>query len=57
MGPRVAIQTLGCKVNAYTRNYLRARLDGPDAWKGRGVTALLAVGSGGRVRAQAEMAA
>jgi threonylcarbamoyladenosine tRNA methylthiotransferase MtaB len=38
----------------YTRNYLRARLDGPDEWKGRRVTARLDVGGGGHVSAQAE---
>jgi threonylcarbamoyladenosine tRNA methylthiotransferase MtaB len=44
-------------LRGYTRNYLRARLDGPDDWMGRRVTARLAVGSGGRVRAEAEVAA
>jgi threonylcarbamoyladenosine tRNA methylthiotransferase MtaB len=44
-------------LRGYTRNYLRARLEGPDAWRGRRVTARLAVGRGGRVDAQAEAAA
>ena len=44
-------------LRGYTRNYLRARLDGPDDWMGRRVTARLAVGSGGHVRAEAEVAA
>ncbi|HJQ85224.1 MAG TPA: tRNA (N(6)-L-threonylcarbamoyladenosine(37)-C(2))-methylthiotransferase MtaB [Candidatus Binatia bacterium] len=38
-------------LRGYTRNYLRARLDGPDAWQGRRVVARLGVGAAGDVRA------
>jgi threonylcarbamoyladenosine tRNA methylthiotransferase MtaB len=38
-------------LRGYTRNYLRARLDGPDAWRGRRLRARLAVGPDGRVAA------
>jgi threonylcarbamoyladenosine tRNA methylthiotransferase MtaB len=37
----------------YTRNYLRARLEGPDAWMGQTVPVRLRVGSGARVEADA----
>ena len=40
-------------LRGYTRNYLRARLDGPDAWMGRRLAVRLAVGAGGRVAAEA----
>jgi threonylcarbamoyladenosine tRNA methylthiotransferase MtaB len=40
-------------LRGYTRNYLRARLDGPDAWMGRIVPVRLRVGAGGRVEADA----
>jgi len=38
-------------LRGYTRNYLRARLAGPDVWRGRRVRARLQVGPGGQVRA------
>jgi len=38
-------------LRGYTRNYLRAHLDGPDALMGRRIPARLAVQSGGRVDA------
>src|SRR5712692_7565134 len=38
-------------LRGYTRNYLRARLDGPDAWRGRRLRARLAVGPAGQVTA------
>ncbi len=38
-------------LRGYTRNYLRAHLDGPDALMGRRIPARLAVRSGGRVDA------
>jgi threonylcarbamoyladenosine tRNA methylthiotransferase MtaB len=38
-------------LRGYTRNYLRAHLDGPDALMGRRIPARLAVGGGGRVDA------
>ena len=38
-------------LRGYTRNYLRAALDGPDALMGRRVSVRLAVGSRGHVRA------
>ena len=44
-------------LRGYTRNYLRARLDGPDAWKGRRLPVRLRVGPGTRVHAAAEGAA
>ncbi len=40
-------------LRGYTRNYLRARLDGPDAWCGRRVRATLAVDGRGTVTAVA----
>ena len=40
-------------LRGYTRNYLRARLDGPDAWRGRRLAVRLTVGAGGDVRAAA----
>jgi threonylcarbamoyladenosine tRNA methylthiotransferase MtaB len=40
-------------LRGYTRNYLRARLTGPDAWRGRRVRARLAVGPDGHVSATA----
>jgi len=45
------------ELRGYTRHYLRARLDGPDAWAGRRVPVRLAVTPGGRVRAAAEAGA
>jgi threonylcarbamoyladenosine tRNA methylthiotransferase MtaB len=44
-------------LRGYTRNYLRARLDGPDAWRGRRVPVRLGVGQGGAVHAVAEASA
>src|SRR5439155_26549160 len=38
-------------LRGYTRNYLRARLNGPDAWRGRRLRARLAVGRAGQVTA------
>ena len=38
-------------LRGYTRNYLRARLAGPDAWRGKRVRARLIVGEGGDVTA------
>jgi threonylcarbamoyladenosine tRNA methylthiotransferase MtaB len=40
-------------LRGYTRNYLRARLEGPDAWMGQTVPVRLRVGSGARVEADA----
>jgi len=40
-------------LRGYTPNYLRARLAGPDGWRGRRVRARLAVGAGGQVHATA----
>jgi threonylcarbamoyladenosine tRNA methylthiotransferase MtaB len=40
-------------LRGYTRNYLRARLDGPDAWMGQTVPVRLRVASGARVEADA----
>jgi threonylcarbamoyladenosine tRNA methylthiotransferase MtaB len=40
-------------LRGYTRNYLRVRLAGPDAWRGRRLCARLGVGDGGRVTAVA----
>jgi threonylcarbamoyladenosine tRNA methylthiotransferase MtaB len=40
-------------LRGYTRNYLRARLDGPDGWRGRRLPVRLTVGAGGDVRAAA----
>jgi len=40
-------------LRGYTPNYLRARLAGPDAWRGRRVRARLAVRAGGQVHATA----
>jgi len=45
------------ELRGYTRNYLRARLAGPDAWRGRRVRARLAVGPSGRVTASASSGA
>ncbi len=39
-------------LRGYTRNYLRARLDGPDALMGRRVDVTLAVAPGGAIRAR-----
>jgi len=47
----------GGTLRGYTRNYLRARIDGPDAWQGRRLPVHLRVGPGGRVDAVAEGAA
>src|SRR5262245_49943503 len=44
-------------LRGYTPNYLRARLSGPDAWRGRRLRARLAVGSGGQVHATVAMRA
>jgi threonylcarbamoyladenosine tRNA methylthiotransferase MtaB len=44
-------------LRGYTRNYLRARLDGPDAWRGRRLPVRLRVGPGARIQAAAEWAA
>jgi threonylcarbamoyladenosine tRNA methylthiotransferase MtaB len=44
-------------LRGYTRNYLRARLDGPDAWRGRRLPVRLRVGPGAHVHAAAECAA
>ena len=38
-------------LRGYTRNYLRARLAGPDAWRGQRLRARLAVGRAGEVTA------
>jgi threonylcarbamoyladenosine tRNA methylthiotransferase MtaB len=40
-------------LRGYTRNYLRARLEGPDAWYGRRLQARLSVGPDGDVSATA----
>jgi threonylcarbamoyladenosine tRNA methylthiotransferase MtaB len=40
-------------LRGYTRNYLRAQLAGPDAWRGRRIRARLAVAPGGQVSAVA----
>ena len=45
------------RLRGYTRNYLRAALDGPDALMGRRVPVRLAIGRGGRVGAIADVAA
>jgi threonylcarbamoyladenosine tRNA methylthiotransferase MtaB len=39
------------ELRGYTRNYLRARLDGPDAWQRRRLPVRLRVDAAGRVRA------
>jgi threonylcarbamoyladenosine tRNA methylthiotransferase MtaB len=39
-------------LRGYTRNYLRARLEGPDAWAGRRLAVRLAVAPDGDVRAE-----
>jgi len=39
-------------LRGYTRNYLRARLDGPDDWMGRRVAARLAIGTAGQIHAE-----
>jgi threonylcarbamoyladenosine tRNA methylthiotransferase MtaB len=41
------------ELRGYTRNYLRARFDGPDAWQGRRLPVRLAVTTGGRITATA----
>jgi threonylcarbamoyladenosine tRNA methylthiotransferase MtaB len=41
------------ELRGYTRNYLRARLAGPDAWRGRRLRARLTVGRAGQVAASA----
>ena len=41
------------RLRGYTRNYLRAHLDGPDTWMGQRVPVRLAVSTGGRVTAVA----
>jgi hypothetical protein len=40
-------------LRGYTRNYLRAQLQGPDAWMGSVVPVRLRVGPGARVEADA----
>jgi threonylcarbamoyladenosine tRNA methylthiotransferase MtaB len=40
-------------LRGYTRNYLRARLDGPDAWMGRRLSVRLSVSPAGEVTAAA----
>jgi len=45
------------ELRGYTRNYLRAHLDGPDAWAGRLVPVRLAVGPDASVRATAALPA
>jgi threonylcarbamoyladenosine tRNA methylthiotransferase MtaB len=42
------------ELRGYTRNYLRARLAGPDAWRGRRIPVRLRIGAGARIRAHAE---
>ena len=44
-------------LRGYTRNYLRARLEGPDAWRGRRVPVRLRVGPGAHIHAAPECAA
>jgi len=44
-------------LRGYTRNYLRARFDGPDAWRGRCVPVRLRVGPEAEIRADVERAA
>ena len=44
-------------LRGYTRNYLRARIDGPDSWRGRRLPVRLSIGPGARVRAAAECVA
>jgi threonylcarbamoyladenosine tRNA methylthiotransferase MtaB len=41
------------ELRGYTRNYLRAHLDGPDGWMGTLVPVRLRVGAGARVEAEA----
>jgi threonylcarbamoyladenosine tRNA methylthiotransferase MtaB len=41
------------ELRGYTRNYLRARLDGPDAWMGRRLSVRLSVSPAGEVTAAA----
>jgi threonylcarbamoyladenosine tRNA methylthiotransferase MtaB len=41
------------RLRGYTRNYLRAHLDGPDAWMGQRIPVRLAVSTSGRVTAVA----
>ena len=45
------------ELRGYTRNYLRAHLDGPDTWAGRLVPVRLAVGPDASVRATAALPA
>ena len=40
-------------LRGYTRNYLRARLEGPDAWMGQTIPVRLRIGGGARVEADA----
>src|SRR5262245_11603306 len=42
------------RLRGYTRNYLRVRLDGPDAWRGKRVPVRLSVGPGSTVEATAQ---
>src|SRR5262245_35147395 len=44
-------------LRGYTRNYLRARLEGPDAWAGRRLGVRLTVGPGATLRATAHAGA
>ena len=44
-------------LRGYTRNYLRARLEGPDAWRGRRLSVRLRVGPDACIQAAAERAA
>jgi threonylcarbamoyladenosine tRNA methylthiotransferase MtaB len=41
------------ELRGYTRNYLRARLEGPDAWMGAVLPVRLRLGSGARLEAEA----
>jgi threonylcarbamoyladenosine tRNA methylthiotransferase MtaB len=43
-------------LRGYTRNYLRARLDGPDSWQGTLLPVRLQVGAGGRIGASVRTA-
>jgi threonylcarbamoyladenosine tRNA methylthiotransferase MtaB len=40
-------------LRGYTRNYLRARLEGPDAWMGQTIPVRLRIGGGARIEADA----
>jgi threonylcarbamoyladenosine tRNA methylthiotransferase MtaB len=42
----------GGHLRGYTRNYLRARLEGPDAWRGRRLPVTLRIGAGADVLAE-----